>query len=1063
MASNPTAPSQAMLSKSKPANLTDIVRSVLAPIASLKLTVFLLVLAVFVTWIITLEQAAIDIWELKNKHFSQAFVYVPFNTFFPKNWFPNGPNIPYGFILPSGFTLIAGMLINLTAAHVLRFKIQASGWRLVTGIAVLIASAVLTWTIVFNYQDASGFGGQPPIPWTQMWKFMQVAVFGFGIASVYGFITLGKERKIEKAIYALFAITFFGLLIWSVMKGEAAFIGDSAMRVMWQLVQSTIAAIAVLVGCVLIFNRKAGIVLLHLGIAGLLANEIYVSATNEELRVSFEEGQTVHHAIDLRETELVVIDRSDAEFDQMTTIPGSLLQSTEDLIDDERLPFKIRCIEYIQNSDVIRVGPHAENKADSGFGTAFIAVELEPTSGVDPNAKPNRASVYLEIVDRSNSEAIGKYLATQVTYENELVDTISVGDKKYQIGLRYKTVYTPYSLKLKDTKAEYYVGTDTPSWFSSEFVIDDPNSGVTSDQKIWMNNPLRYQDQTFYQVTYGENEGVEFSGIQIVRNKGWMIPYVCCMFVVVGLVAQFQQSLISYLSKNNHISDAKDNGKNGTNWLAWAPTIVLVGIFGIYGASKFARSMSPTLTKSKASEIRLDLLGQLPVTFDGRVQPLDSFARNLSRQMSNREFIADEFGKKQPAIRWLADMMFGANAADGYEILRIEDPNVQNALGLKHRKGMKYTFAEIRESNPKLIELLVEAQDLPEDKRSIFHSRLQEVYHKSRQLMAAQLIVAGTEGRFDEGDILGRIEVASNLAAPSMKKQIPYALYSSGQDKPWMPMPLAIEQLWLQELAAKHSAASINELATKLLDSEIADMKPELVKRRLISQLMQYDEIVEGLQEKFGLADKDELAEALAKNWEQLPKELLADQQKSAELMVDAQLNSWRSGKEEILSEMLPTITASDDLKTTVDQEVVDQLSLLKKAYNGGDATMFNKTLEKHLARFEEAPPKDWNQTSQRAEISYNYFSPFHFAMVVYLMGFVTTILSWVSARKPMNRAAFWLISLALFVHLAGVAARVVISGRPPITNFVFVIRCGDGWMRIDSVAHRMLDSTEHW
>ena len=73
-----------------------------------------------------------------------------------------------------------------------------------------------------------------------------------------------------------------------------------------------------------------------------------------------------------------------------------------------------------------------------------------------------------------------------MAYEQSILDTVSIDDQDYQIGLRFKTIYTPYSLTLKDTQAKYYVGTQTPSWFSSDFVIDDPTHGLKTDQRIWI-------------------------------------------------------------------------------------------------------------------------------------------------------------------------------------------------------------------------------------------------------------------------------------------------------------------------------------------------------------------------------------------------------------------------------------------------------------------------------------------------------------------------------------------------------------------------------------------------
>ena len=168
--------------------------------------------------------------------------------------------------------------------------------------------------------------------------------------------------------------------------------------------------------------------------------------------MSLQEGQTVHHAVDLRATEFVAIDRSDSEYDEMSVLPGSLLAATSEPIDDPQLPFKVRMVEYFKNSDVLRVGPHAENKATAGFGLSFVAVYAKPAAGADVDVGADRASAYVEIIERASGDSpqksLGVYLVSQAVYDNGFADTLNVGGKDYQIGLRFKTVYKPYSCLL---------------------------------------------------------------------------------------------------------------------------------------------------------------------------------------------------------------------------------------------------------------------------------------------------------------------------------------------------------------------------------------------------------------------------------------------------------------------------------------------------------------------------------------------------------------------------------------------------------------------------------------
>ena len=62
---------------------------------------------------------------------------------------------------------------------------------------------------------------------------------------------------------------------------------------------------------------------------------------------------------------------------------------------------------------------------------------------------------------------------------------------------------------------------------------------------VWMNNPLRYEGETFYQTGHQELGDTEISTISVVRNTGWMLPYIACMIVGFGMFAQFWASLVS--------------------------------------------------------------------------------------------------------------------------------------------------------------------------------------------------------------------------------------------------------------------------------------------------------------------------------------------------------------------------------------------------------------------------------------------------------------------------------------------------------------------------------------
>jgi hypothetical protein len=117
--------------------------------------------------------------------------------------------------------------------------------------------------------------------------------------------------------------------------------------------------------------------------------------------------------------------------------------------------------------------------------------------------------------------------------------------------MRPKRHYTPYSLTLLDLRHDVYPGTDIPKNFSSRVRIENPASGENREVLIYMNSPLRYQGLTYYQYQMAARGPVKSSTLQVVRNPGWLTPYLACILVGVGLTWQFMAHLIGFLKQRS--------------------------------------------------------------------------------------------------------------------------------------------------------------------------------------------------------------------------------------------------------------------------------------------------------------------------------------------------------------------------------------------------------------------------------------------------------------------------------------------------------------------------------
>ena len=69
------------------------------------------------------------------------------------------------------------------------------------------------------------------------------------------------------------------------------------------------------------------------------------------------------------------------------------------------------------------------------------------------------------------------------------------------------------------------------------------------------------------------------------------------------------------------------------------------------------------------------------------------------------------------------------------------------------------------------------------------------------------------------------------------------------------------------------------------------------------------------------------------------------------------------------------------------------------------------------------------------AEARFNSAQPFYASMTLYGLAFFLGVFSWLMWPDALGRAAFWLITIAWIVATAGIATRMWLEGRPPVTN----------------------------
>ena len=130
--------------------------------------------------------------------------------------------------------------------------------------------------------------------------------------------------------------------------------------------------------------------------------------------------------------------------------------------------------------------------------------------------------------------------------------------------MRTARYYKPYSLTLQKFTHEKYAGTEIPKNFASKVTLIDPERNVSRDVLIYMNHPLRYLGETFYQAGFQQDDRATI--LQVVHNPGFLAPYVACVIVAAGLLWQFGFHLVGFARQKRDLSDAPP--APGSRWVA---------------------------------------------------------------------------------------------------------------------------------------------------------------------------------------------------------------------------------------------------------------------------------------------------------------------------------------------------------------------------------------------------------------------------------------------------------------------------------------------------------------
>ncbi len=368
--------------------------------------------------------------------------------------------------------------------------------------------------------------------------------------------------------------------------------------------------------------------------------------------------------------------------------------------------------------------------------------------------------------------------------------------------------------------------------------------------------------------------------------------------------------------------------------IPWA----VAGLFALW-------ALSALRAPREHSEYNTAEFGRLPVLLNGRVQPLDSVARNALLIMRGKQSVALEEGGKLTAIEWFLEATMKPEVADGRKMFRVDHPELRSMLKLPAEGSAYFSWNDLQE-------------------------RFEEIDKQSRRAEGVDPQVRTT---FEKAAL--KLNFALNLY-----HRIKNSLRPEPTDN------FVADLARFQAVLEPGVVAVKNREAGKEFNQKDFDQLVEILQRYDRVANLAYPLIVPAL-EPVGRRDA----------WTNLGTSLM------------------------------------DSIQTRQIHPAVLKYAAMVTAYRQAKPAEFNRAVTEYRQWLGEKYGPEIRKGER--EFLFHQWQPFYLSIVIYVCVFLLGCASWFGWFDVLNRSAFYLLGVAFLVHSSGIIFRMVLEGRPPVTN----------------------------
>lgn len=299
--------------------------------------------------------------------------------------------------------------------------------------------------------------------------------------------------------------------------------------------------------------RTAGVMIVHVGIALLLASGFVKLYHSEDGHLTLVEGEESDEFQSYYLWEVAVWDASQTGPVEEHLIPHAELI---DLVDGRArtftsaaLPFDIELSGFLRNCRPMPKGPNW--RADSPVVDGYALLRTDDAL----EAEQNIAGLTVRLRERSGTRTREDLLWGLEKHpfgpENYPV-TFEAGGKTWALSLRHTRYPMPFTIRLADFRKEDHPGMTMARSFESDVIKRE--DGNEQKVHIQMNEPLRHGGLVLFQSGFNQGpSGREISIFSVVRNPSDYWPLYACIVIGVGLLVAFVPKLLKFVRAQNQL------------------------------------------------------------------------------------------------------------------------------------------------------------------------------------------------------------------------------------------------------------------------------------------------------------------------------------------------------------------------------------------------------------------------------------------------------------------------------------------------------------------------------